>query len=166
LKKLQTKKPATLRKKANKAKKTILKAKEDKKNKKKNQKKKDKKEKKKQSPQKPKKPTKKPQTKPAVPKTQPKLQTVVKPQPTSTIWVPSIKSISSYTTLTPVQYYTQFIYYTQPIGYEIFYDDKMTSYQTCSYIGGVSTCESTIKIPDSFRIDSHLTYYGVRFDQC
>jgi len=92
----------------------------------------------------------------------PQPKKITKPT-SSTLYIPTIKSVKTYT---PVQTYTKFIYYTQPLGYEIFYDDGMLSYQVCSYSNGISSCESALTLPSTFTIDPHYSYYGVRFDQC
>jgi len=81
------------------------------------------------------------------------------------LYVPTISSIT--TTYTPIETYFKFIYYTQPIGYLIFYDDAaMVSYKTCEYVAGVATCEKRIVLPPSFTILAHQVYYGLNFDQC
>jgi hypothetical protein len=77
-----------------------------------------------------------------------------------------IPKFSQFKTYTPIETYFKFIYYTQPIGLELFYDETMSSYETCSYVNGISTCERYVSLPSSFSIDSHNNYYGIRFDQC
>jgi len=81
-------------------------------------------------------------------------------------YIPTIKSITSVQKLSLEEIYFNFIYYTQPIGYEIFYDNDMTTYKTCQYSDGISICEKFVSLPTSFTIESHRMYYGVNFDQC
>lgn len=62
--------------------------------------------------------------------------------------------------------YHKYIYYTQPIGREIFYNSAMTNYKTCAYVNGIPACEKINKLPSSFTATSHKVYYGINFDQC
>lgn len=90
-------------------------------------------------------------------------------QPTQVIYktyVPTITTIKKVETYKIEQIFYKFIYYTQPIGLEIFYDDKMTSYKSCDYKMGVSVCEESLSLPTSFKVESHKLYYDELFDQC
>ena len=49
---------------------------------------------------------------------------------------------------------------------EIFYDEDMMSYKHCQYKLGIPVCERYHSLPTTFSIDSHLTYYGEKFDEC
>jgi hypothetical protein len=81
------------------------------------------------------------------------------------LYIPTVTTIT--TSYTPIETYFNFIYYTQPIGYLIFYDNAaMTTYTRCEYIGGISTCEKKMVLPASFTVASHKIYYGLNFDQC
>jgi hypothetical protein len=66
----------------------------------------------------------------------------------------------------PIQTYSSFVYYTQPIGYQIFYNDSMTTYTTCKYINGISLCEKFISLPLQFTTFTHMSYFGINFDMC
>jgi len=65
-----------------------------------------------------------------------------------------------------IKTYYKYIYYTQPIGREVFYNSAMTNYQNCAYLRGVSSCEKTLAMPTSFTSASHKVYYGINFDMC
>lgn len=65
-----------------------------------------------------------------------------------------------------VKTYYKYIFYTQPIGREIFYDPSMTRFTTCSYVRGVSNCERRLVVPRVFTSASHKTYFGVNFEHC
>lgn len=65
-----------------------------------------------------------------------------------------------------VKTYIRYIYYTQPIGREIFYNSDMTSYKSCHYVNGVSNCEKKEDLPTSFTSSAHKTYFGIDFEQC
>jgi len=67
---------------------------------------------------------------------------------------------------TPIQTYSTFIYYTQPIGFQIFYNDLMTEYTTCQYVNGISLCEKVVSLPLQFSVVGHLTYFGINLDKC
>jgi hypothetical protein len=67
---------------------------------------------------------------------------------------------------TPLQTYFTFVYYTQPIGYQIFYNDNMTEFTTCQYVNGISLCEKVISLPLQFTALTHMTYFGINFDKC
>jgi hypothetical protein len=73
---------------------------------------------------------------------------------------------SKFTVYTPFQTYFQFVYYTQPIGYQIFYNDLMTEYTTCQYLNGISLCEKVVDLPLQFTVEGHMTYFGVDFNKC
>ena len=88
------------------------------------------------------------------------------PTPKTTVYLPTITTLTEVRTYTPIQIYLNFIYYTQPIGYEIFYNEEMTTYKTCEYSNGISVCESKTVLPTSFTIESHTSYFGVNFEQC
>jgi hypothetical protein len=79
------------------------------------------------------------------------------------LYIPTITYVQH---LTPVQVYLKYIYYTQPLGYEIYYDTGMSSYQICEYIEGVANCERLVSLPTSFQVESHKIYYGINFDTC
>jgi hypothetical protein len=85
---------------------------------------------------------------------------------TVSFFVPTESSITIVRNYSPLQIYFNFIYYTQPIGYMIYYNDEMTTYKTCEYMGGVSICEKVVTLPSSFAIDTHTHYFGIRFDDC
>jgi hypothetical protein len=65
-----------------------------------------------------------------------------------------------------VKTYYQYIYYTQPVGVQIFYNTSMTNYQRCNYIAGISSCEKVVNLPTSFTASAHKNYYGINFDKC
>jgi hypothetical protein len=73
--------------------------------------------------------------------------------------VPSVRS-------TLINTYYKYIFYTQPLGREIFYNPAMTSYRPCVYVQGVSNCDKIVSLPTSFTTNSHKVYYGINFDQC
>jgi hypothetical protein len=85
---------------------------------------------------------------------------------TVSFFVPTETSITIVRNYSPLQIYFNFIYYTQPIGYMIYYNDEMTTYKTCEYMGGISLCEKTVTLPSSFTIDTHSHYFGIKFDDC
>lgn len=64
------------------------------------------------------------------------------------------------------KYYFRYIYYSQPLGIQIFYNPTMTSFTVCKYIHGVSSCELKLKLPAKFSSSSHKTYYGIDFSKC
>jgi hypothetical protein len=84
-----------------------------------------------------------------------------KEAPKTYIFIPS-----KFINYTPFQTYFQFVYYTQPIGYQIFYNDSMTEYTTCQYLNGISLCEKVVELPLQFTTVGHMTYFGVDFDKC
>jgi len=67
---------------------------------------------------------------------------------------------------TPIQTYLSFVYYTQPIGYQIFYNDSMSEYTTCQYVNGISLCEKVVTLPMKFTTTEHMTYFGISLDKC
>jgi len=77
-----------------------------------------------------------------------------------------VPKLSNVKQLYSVNTYYKYIYYTQPIGTEIFYDSGMTTFKICRYIAGISSCERHIKLPATFTVDSHQYYYGINFEQC
>jgi len=64
------------------------------------------------------------------------------------------------------KHYFRYIYYSQPLGTQIFYNAGMTSYTVCSYVNGISSCELKFKLPSTFSSVSHYTYYGIDFSKC
>jgi len=66
----------------------------------------------------------------------------------------------------PAIIYQRYLYYSQPLGFEILCDENCSTYEVCSYIDGIPKCEEKIIIPDTFTIESHFSYFGIRFDQC
>jgi len=78
-------------------------------------------------------------------------------------YIPSYKQIKVYT---PIETYFTFLYYTQPVGYHILYNDSMTEYVTCQYKNGISQCEKIITIPNEFTVENHVTYFNVNFEKC
>lgn len=106
-------------------------------------------------------------TKPKVQNTKPTLIKIGSSPPKKAIqpkvFIPNLTTIKNYT---PIETYLQFVYYTQPVGIEIFYNDSFDTYETCSYENGISVCEKKTVLPTSFTIDSHLQYYGISFNQC
>ena len=85
---------------------------------------------------------------------------------TVSFFVPTETSITIVRNYSPLQIYFNFIYYTQPIGYMIYYNNEMTTYKTCEYMGGISLCEKVVTLPSSFTIDTHSHYFGIKFDDC
>ena len=81
-------------------------------------------------------------------------------------YIPSETTFSTVETYSDEDIYLNLIYYTQPIGYEIFYNDEMTLYSTCNYEDGISICEKQNKMPEIFKIAPHNTYYGAAFNKC
>jgi len=73
---------------------------------------------------------------------------------------------SKFKVYTPLQTYFTFVYYTQPIGYQIFYNDAMTEYTTCQYVNEISLCEKVVALPLQFTIAGHMTYFGIDFNKC
>lgn len=67
---------------------------------------------------------------------------------------------------TPLQTYFTFVYYTQPIGFQIFYNDAMTEYTICQYVNGISLCEKVVTLPLQFSNIEHFTYFGNDFTKC
>ena len=67
---------------------------------------------------------------------------------------------------TPIQTYFNFVYYTQPLGFQIFYNDAMTEYTTCQYVNGISLCEKVVALPLQFSVAGHMTYFGIDFNKC
>jgi hypothetical protein len=65
-----------------------------------------------------------------------------------------------------VRTYIKYVYYTQPLGREVFYNNAMTTFARCTYVRGVSSCEKRVQLPQRFTAAAHKTYYGVNFDQC
>jgi len=65
-----------------------------------------------------------------------------------------------------VNYYFRYIYYSQPLGTQIFYNASMTSFRICTYVNGVSSCELKFKLPSTFSSTSHNTYYNIDFSRC
>lgn len=78
-------------------------------------------------------------------------------------YIPSYTEMKVYT---PIDTYFTFIYYTQPIGYQIFYNDAMTEYTHCQYSHGISQCEKIITLPNDFSSESHITYFNINFEKC
>jgi hypothetical protein len=64
------------------------------------------------------------------------------------------------------RHYFRYIYFSQPLGTQIFYNADMTSYTVCTYIGGVSSCEKRYKLPEVFSSSAHNVYYGINFSNC
>jgi hypothetical protein len=62
--------------------------------------------------------------------------------------------------------YFRYIYYSQPLGIQIFYNSSMTSYTVCSYVNGIPSCELKYKLPITFSSNSHNTYYNIDFSSC
>jgi len=92
-------------------------------------------------------------------------QFFTRPQPTR--WVsPTIVPRTKIIRTNLVQSYYKYIYYTQPVGREIFYNNSMTIYKPCVYISGISSCEKSVTLPTSFSSAAHKVYYGVNFDKC
>ncbi len=85
-----------------------------------------------------------------------------------TLVTPQIVPNGSLSTVRRVMYsnYIRFIYYTQPIGRQIFYNSRMTTYRPCNYMNGISSCERLIRVPTTFTNDSHRVYYGIDFSTC
>lgn len=73
---------------------------------------------------------------------------------------------SKFKVYTPIQTYFNFVYYTQPLGFQIFYNDAMTEYTTCQYVNGISLCEKVVALPLQFTVAGHMTYFGIEFEKC
>ena len=93
---------------------------------------------------------------------------IIKTTSTSTTYyyLPTTTYISVVESYTPLEVYLNFMLYTQPIGFEIFYNSQMTTFRTCRYMNGISICERSVALPATFTVESHRVYYGVNFDQC
>jgi hypothetical protein len=65
-----------------------------------------------------------------------------------------------------IKTYNKYIFYTQPMGIQIFYNSSMSNFRRCVYVAGISNCEKVISLPTSFSAASHMVYYGIHFDQC
>merc|ERR1711957_1093902 len=65
-----------------------------------------------------------------------------------------------------LKYYTRFIYYSQALGTQIFYNAGMTAFKICKYVKGISSCELKFKLPATFSSTSHHKYYGIDFSKC
>lgn len=98
-------------------------------------------------------------------KTQKKLL-AVKANPTKTVAKTYTFIPTTFKVYSPLQTYFNFVYYTQPIGYQIFYNELMTEYTTCMYVNGISLCEKVVALPLQFSVEGHMTYFGVNFDVC
>lgn len=81
----------------------------------------------------------------------------------SNYYIPTYSQIKVYS---PIDTYFSFVYYTQPIGYQIFYNDAMTEYTHCQYSNGISQCEKIITLPNEFTVENHLSYFNVNFEKC
>jgi hypothetical protein len=62
--------------------------------------------------------------------------------------------------------YKKYIFYSQPIGQQILYNEDMTSYNKCSYKNNIPNCEEKLKIPASFSIMNNFNYFNFKFDKC
>jgi len=65
-----------------------------------------------------------------------------------------------------VNTYYKYYYYTQPLGYQIFYNPTMTNYQRCLYVNGIPTCEKVLTLPKTFTTKNHKVYYNINFEEC
>merc|ERR1711957_936206 len=65
-----------------------------------------------------------------------------------------------------LKYYTRFIYYSQALGTQIFYNAGMTAFKICKYVKGISSCELKFKLPATFSSSSRHKYYGIDFSKC
>ena len=56
------------------------------------------------------------------------------------------------------------LYYTQPIGKYILYNQDMTIYKYCPYKKDIPDCEKFIEVPSLFTIEAHNIYYNITFN--
>jgi len=78
-------------------------------------------------------------------------------------YIPILQDMKGYS---PIDTYFTFIYYSQPIGYHILYNDVMTNYNICQYINGTSVCEKVFALPNEFNSQSHFQYFNLNFNIC
>jgi hypothetical protein len=91
---------------------------------------------------------------------------VLKTKPTKAVAKTYTFIPTTFKVYSPLETYFNFVYYTQPIGYQIFYNDSMTDYTTCMYINGISLCEKVVALPLQFSVEVHMSYFGVYFYNC
>jgi hypothetical protein len=82
------------------------------------------------------------------------------------VFIPTHKVMVTYETFSDEDIFLKLIYYSQPIGYQIFYNDKMTSYSVCEYENGISVCERAFDLPIQFEATPHVSYFDANFNQC
>jgi len=77
----------------------------------------------------------------------------------------SLSKIQTTFALTKMFYFTN-IYFTQPFGKLIYYNQRNKSLKYCSYLDSITQCESDVNIPVKIDINAHMTYYDENFDKC
>jgi len=55
------------------------------------------------------------------------------------------------------------IFYTQPLGKYILYNNSMTKYKYCQYKKEMPVCEEFIDLPNNFSMDTHKIYFNLEF---
>jgi len=63
-----------------------------------------------------------------------------------------------------INLYKKHLTYSQPLGFEIMLNPLNNKYKTCGK--GRSNCEKKVKIPNSFSINAHNNYFGIKFNKC
>jgi hypothetical protein len=58
------------------------------------------------------------------------------------------------------------VFYSPPIGNELFYTSNMDRFVNCRFINGISNCEKKLSLPETFSSSSHHVYYDINFNEC
>jgi len=58
------------------------------------------------------------------------------------------------------------VYFTQPIGAEFLYSDKLKRYQICHWFGGIPNCEKHLPKRIGRKGPQTVKYYGARVEDC
>ena len=58
------------------------------------------------------------------------------------------------------------LFYTQPLGTELFYGNAFNRVERCNYVNGVPVCERDIRLPQTFSPNVHRFYYNMNIETC
>jgi len=58
------------------------------------------------------------------------------------------------------------IFYSQPLGTELFYAKGFEKVENCGYVNGIPVCEKGIQLPKTFTPEVHRNYYNMNLELC
>jgi len=56
------------------------------------------------------------------------------------------------------------VYYSQPMGAEVFYSNRFKKFQVCTYFKGIPNCEK--QLPKNFKAGAGSNYFGTNVENC